>query len=206
MPSSSDLAASTLEGVMNTSDQYHLPVLEALSAFVREGAKHRTPPISDGSCAPLGDDNPPIGINDKPPADIQAALTVIGRRSADHWRVNLVRAGIAGADLTNADLSRADLARADLTNADLERANLTRADLSCANLRGADLQGTDLTDAELRGADLRFARLNGANLSGADLTGADLRFVASVEGQHQLLNGACGAAVKLPPGLTLKPC
>jgi hypothetical protein len=31
-----------LEGVMNNSDQYHQPVLEALTAFVREGAKRRT--------------------------------------------------------------------------------------------------------------------------------------------------------------------
>jgi hypothetical protein len=194
-----------LEGVMNTSDQYHLPVLEALSAFVREGAKYRTPPISDGSCAPLGDDNPPVNINDKPPADIQAALTVIGRRSADQWRVNLVRVGIAGADLSRADLTRVDLARADLSRADLSHANLHYAHLSCANLRLADLQGADLTDAVLVGVDLRFTRMAGVNLSGADLTGADVRFVAPLEGQQQLLNGACGSAAKLPPGLTLKP-
>jgi len=50
-----------LEGVMNTSEQYHQPVLEALSAFVRDGTKTVT--------------------GDGPPAtDIQAALTVIGRR------------------------------------------------------------------------------------------------------------------------------
>jgi Pentapeptide repeats (8 copies) len=193
-----------LEGVMNTSDRYHRSVLEELSAFVREGAKYRTPPISDGSCAPLGDDRPPVYINDKPPADIQAALAVIGRRSADQWRVNLVRVGIAGADLSHANLTDADLERADLIRADLRGANLTRAHLSCANLRGADLQGADLTDADLAGVDLRFGSLNGANLSGAELTGADVRFAA--EGQQQLLNGACGLAVKLPPGLTLKPC
>jgi hypothetical protein len=29
----------SLEGVMNTSEQYHEPVLEALCAFVRDGAK-----------------------------------------------------------------------------------------------------------------------------------------------------------------------
>ena len=195
-----------LEGVMNTSDQYHQSVLEALSAFVREGAKHRTPPISDGSCAPIGDDNPPIYINDKPPADIQAALTVIGRRSADQWRVNLARVGIAGADLTGADLTRADLMRADLIRADLWHANLRDANLNCANLRGANLQYADLTGAILAGADLRFALLGSTvNLRGADLTGADLRFT-SLESQPQLLVGTCGLFVKLPPGLTLKPC
>jgi hypothetical protein len=47
-----------LEGVMNNSDQYHGPVLEALTAFVREGTRAKAAP-------PL-------------PTDIQAALTVIG--------------------------------------------------------------------------------------------------------------------------------
>src|SRR5215472_9400347 len=51
-----------LEGVMNHSDQYHQPVLEALSAFVREGT-------------------PKGAVNNNPATDIQAALTVIGRRS-----------------------------------------------------------------------------------------------------------------------------
>jgi hypothetical protein len=51
-----------LEGVMNTSEQYHQPVLEALCAFVRDGTKAQT--------------------DQRPPAtDIQAALTVIGRHA-----------------------------------------------------------------------------------------------------------------------------
>jgi hypothetical protein len=53
------------EGAMNdpTSRQYHLPVLEALSAFVRNETKAKT--------------------RDEPPAsDVEAALTVIGRRTA----------------------------------------------------------------------------------------------------------------------------
>jgi hypothetical protein len=52
-----------LEGVMNTSETYHQPVLEALSAFVRDRTRTAT---GDGP----------------PPTDIQAALTVIGSRAA----------------------------------------------------------------------------------------------------------------------------
>jgi hypothetical protein len=47
-----------LEGVMNTSQQYHQPVLEALCAFVREGTIDRV-------------------INGAPATDIQAVLTVL---------------------------------------------------------------------------------------------------------------------------------
>src|SRR6516165_9476509 len=53
-----------LEGVMNNSEQYHQPVLEALSAFVRDGTRTDT------------GDGPPT-------TDIQAALTVIGRRKSE---------------------------------------------------------------------------------------------------------------------------
>jgi uncharacterized protein YjbI with pentapeptide repeats len=112
-----------LEGVMNTSDQYHKPVLEALSAFVREGAKPRE------SSAPR--------VNDKPPTDIQAALTVIGRRAAGQGDVNLSGAVIARANLSHADLTGADLTRANLSNANLSRVDLTRANLFDAILRAA---------------------------------------------------------------------
>ena len=60
-------AISALEGVMNNSEQYHQPVLEALSAFVRDGTRTDT------------GDGPPT-------TDIQAALTVIGRRKSESMR------------------------------------------------------------------------------------------------------------------------
>ena len=116
-----------LEGVMNNSDQYHQPVLEALSAFVREGAKLPTTPPTPG---------PPT---QGPPTDIQAALTVIGRRSAGQGVVDLTRANIAGADLSGANLAGANLTSADLTDADLTDANLPGANLTGANLTGAHL-------------------------------------------------------------------
>ena len=60
-----------LEGVMNTSEQYHGPVLEALCAFVREHTIGKT-------------------VSEKQPAtDIQAALTVIGRRAEGPGAVDL---------------------------------------------------------------------------------------------------------------------
>ena len=214
-----------LEGVMNNSDQYHQAVLEALTAFVREGAKLPTTPPTPGA--------PTQG----PPTDIQAALTVIGRRSAGPGGVTLTKANIAGADLTHANLTgaslgdanltqaflgganltgaflgganmtNADLAHANLTGANLIGANLTRAYLIDANLTDANLIGANLTRAYLGGADLTVAHLIGANLSGADLSGADLT-AAQIE--QKQLDEACGSnATVLPtatPTLTLRPC
>jgi uncharacterized protein YjbI with pentapeptide repeats len=222
-----------LEGVMNGSEQYHQPVLEALCAFVREGAKLPAGPAT--SEQPMG--------NKKPSTDIQAALTVIGRRSVGPGTLNLTRTNIAGAnldranligaDLTQADLSTATLRAADLlgatlrvtdlSTADLSQAGLHRANLSGANLSGATLVATDLSNADmgvanlsgatlidadlsavkLQGASLFSANLTGANLRGADLSSADLKYADLIQ---QQLDAACGSNAALPPGLTLKPC
>jgi uncharacterized protein YjbI with pentapeptide repeats len=159
-----------LEGVMNTSDQYHQPVLEGLTAFVRESAKLPTTPPTPGSAT------------QGPPTDIQAALTVIGRRSAHvSDKIDLVKANLSGANLSGADLTHANLYHANLTDARLPDANLTDANLSGVNLSGAYLGsivnppiGANLTDAHLIDADLTHAMLIKANLSGADLSGAHL--------------------------------
>lgn len=109
-----------LEGVMNTSEEYHKPVLEALSAFVRDGTRTET--------------------GDGPPAtDIQAALTVIGRRAA----IGTGTPDLAGAHIPNANLGRANL----MGRANLSGANLTYADLSRANLFDATISQAQLDQA-----------------------------------------------------------
>jgi len=223
-----------LEGVMNAPEQqYHEPVLEALCAFVRDRTR--------------------AYAGDGPPAtDIQATLTVIGRRKSgkvdlanSHLQgANLFGSKLTGAQLSNANLSRANLRDAQLDYASLFGADLTRAFLDGANMRVAFLDGANLSTADLRAdltsasvshanlshtnlfgallghADLTGTNLTGANLSaavlaGADLTGAvldganlsaiDLREAKVSQDQ---LDTACGSSseMKLPPGLTIKPC
>ena len=92
-----------LEGVMNTSEQYHGSVLEGLCAFVRENTTVKT-----------------TSENKQPAIDVQAALTVIGRRAEGIGRIDLANVSIRGANL-----SRAKLAAADLNDANLSDANLT---------------------------------------------------------------------------------
>src|ERR1700730_2149526 len=157
-----------LEGVMNTSErpeQYRGPVLEMLCAFVREYTIGKT-------------------VSEKPAIDIQAALTVIGRRKGqelpDLAKVNIPGATLGRANLRGADLNSADLNSAYLSRVDLSGANLIGANLTGTNLTGANLSRTNLRSADLSGANLRGANLIGTNLSvaypiGAYLTGANLR-------------------------------
>jgi uncharacterized protein YjbI with pentapeptide repeats len=206
-----------LEGVMNTSEQYHQPVLEALCAFVRDNTRR---------------DNTRKEKSEVPPTtEIQAALTVIGRRKiigpeqplnlsnahipyaqlngahlsgANLKSTNLSGANLSGAFLHDAHLSGAFLRYANLSGADLSDAHLitSYSNLSGANLSGANLSGATLDGANLSGAHLRNANLDGATLDGANLSGADLSGAANIT-QVQL-NGACGTAAKLDPGLTIK--
>jgi hypothetical protein len=169
-----------LESVMNTSEQYHQPVLEALCAFVREGTK-----------AEPG--------HSRPATDIQAALTVIGRRAAIGIGVpDLSIAHIPYARLYDANLSAAKLVGANLSGANLSGADLSGADLGSASLSGAHLNGANLTGARLSDVNLTGANLDIANLSRADLSGATV--------SQTQLDSACGTEVKLNPGLNLKPC
>ena len=161
-----------LEGVMNGSEQYRMPVLEALCAFVRDNT------------IMLDQEK----LDQRPTTEVQAVLTVIGRRadSSSGGIVNLENARIAHAQLvdahlqyaqlTGAKLGSADLSLADLHGAVLVKTDLNHSDLSGADLHGAHLDGTDLSGAHLNSANLRDALAYGApiNLTGADLTAANL--------------------------------
>jgi uncharacterized protein YjbI with pentapeptide repeats len=130
-----------------------------------------------------------------PAADVQAAVTVLGRRE-------VLPGGVRPLDLTAVDLRRALLDRANLQGARLYGANLRNAILGGANLQDArlddvDLQGARLSDANLQGALLYRANLQDALLDGANLQRAGL-YRANLQGalldranlQGALLDGA----------------
>jgi hypothetical protein len=164
-----------LERVARDSARDHPPVMEVLTAFIREHSREQGPPSGPG------------GQEQARPAraDIQAAA-VIGHREKrrDRQRIDLTHADLAyadfsgaplgGADLTRADLTRARFIRANLRDANLTGANLSNANLPRANLRGAHLADADLGAAQLSSADFSEADLSNADLSYADLAGADL--------------------------------
>jgi uncharacterized protein YjbI with pentapeptide repeats len=172
-----------LERIAATSREDHGPVMDVLAAFVREQARWQldhTPARKD-----TGLDSEPnydaTGV--RPRADVQAAMTVLGRRNRDFVEsgrvLELSGVDLRGADLRGAHLERVALREAHLEEADLGGAYLTGASLRAAHLEravllGVRLEGADLGDAHLEGASLRGARLEDAALGGAHLEGADL--------------------------------
>lgn len=171
-------AIYALEQVAGESRQQHLPAIEVLCAYLRERAAWDPERPQEARLA----------------TDVQAVLTVLGRRDAGlgadpTFRLDLRRTDLRGADLNGVNLERANLfeahletatmqsarlAHADLRRAWLDHADLVEADLRGADLREAHLDGTYLVEARLEGADLGGAHLAGAYLGGASLQGADL--------------------------------
>ena len=192
-----------LERIARESADDHGPVMEILAAFVRQNA----PRTQDDVSKP------------RPPEDIQAVLTVIGRRDRSRREANridlsstdLAKANLSGAYLPNVILSGSDLSEgvlnhACLRDADLSKANLSFADLIQVNMSRACLVGTDVTrafmvnanlaEAVFARANLRWASIAGSHMVGANLWKADLSYT-DMEGT--LL---AGASLKDTIGLT----
>src|SRR6266851_3841826 len=179
----------SLERVARDSARDHPTVMEVLSAFVREHSHEPWPPSGPGGQEQARSTHSRLGLaiwtrtirnprreqarSTRP--DVQAAVTVIGRRDAkrDMDEINLGGANLPGAILMEAHLRRANLDGADLTGANLNGADLDGADLTGANLPGANLSAAHLFRALLGNAHLGATHL-GADLDGADLTGAYL--------------------------------
>ena len=151
-----------LERIARDSEKDHGPIMEVLTAYVREKAPRKN------------EDYEPQAA-ERPPTDIQAILTVIGRRETTgkgrrNARLNLSQTHLVGAELTEAKLDGAILSDADLSKAHLSDAYLSGAHLRGAHLRGTILIGTDLTGTILSGADLALAHLELAkNLTTGDV-------------------------------------
>jgi len=153
-----------LERIARDSERDHWPIMEVLTAYVRENAPRTEPPPSAS-----------IAVG----ADIQAILTVIARRE---WRREL--SGGMHLDLSNTDLSGskmegAFLREADLASCRLDNSCLNGCLLEYANLRKASLVGCQLrqvwaTEAIFHEASLRESDLSASNLAEADLSVTDL--------------------------------
>jgi uncharacterized protein YjbI with pentapeptide repeats len=157
-----------LERIANDSLRDHGPVVEVLSAYIRGHSSRAQTLVGSEAIAPLR----------VRAADIQAALTVLGRRTVVHGDplvLELSRLDFRKADLSSAQFYMADLTEADLSGALLQRANLHVANLRKARLVQADISEADLSQACLQDADLQEAKLARAGLEDADIQRANLR-------------------------------
>jgi hypothetical protein len=171
----------TLERISKESPVDYWPVMETLCAFVR--GRPRAKELKAGSDSLLY--SAAEGQDDAGgcPTDIQAVLTVIGRRhekSREHERmrgrhIDLSYANLQKSNLTFAHLEWAFMVGVHLEGANLIHAGLENADISNGHLERAYLVGADLRRANLRSANFEGANLQAARIDLAQVAGADLR-------------------------------
>jgi uncharacterized protein YjbI with pentapeptide repeats len=169
----------TLERISKETEspETYWTVMETLTAFVRERASWKEVDASESSIFSIDRGSRRYAREVSVPTDIQAAMTVLGRRDAKGrqeesfrgWKLDLTRT-----DLRGVNLFRAHLEGVDLSNSHLERANLFRAHLEGASLQYGHLNGVDLNEAHLGKTNLFRAHLREAGLGFADLEGASL--------------------------------
>jgi uncharacterized protein YjbI with pentapeptide repeats len=192
-----------LERIAHESSDEHGPILEILTAYVRENApwppRQRPSATGAGPAAQPGHESHIEGTarnDDMPPeasVDIKAILSVLARRDLRHEhdspvRLDLARTNLRGAHAAGIDLRSANLAGVQLQGADLEGAQLQEANLAGAQLQGANLEGAKLRDANLIDAQLRDAILVDAQLWGTDLVDAQLQQAHLGAAQLELAN------------------
>lgn len=174
-----------LERIAQDSERDHWTIIEVLVAFVEEKSRCEVEQVPDE----------PESV----PRDVQAALTVVGRRirtyekerqhlrlsEVDLREVRLPDAHFEGIHFSFAHLDEAFLAGAHLEDALFDQVKMQRATLVDAHLERAVFIDVDLTNAWLE-----RAHIDGTDLSGASgLTQAQIDSVASIDGDTKLPMG-----------------
>jgi len=202
-----------LERLAQDSEQDHWPIMEILTAYVR-----RNSPANYVNWVPIKG----VGPKDRPDpsygerrsgncsirSDIQAVMTVLGRRQADREKQDNAKVlDLSEADLSCAHLFKANLRRASFFGSDLSYTRFHSVDLSRSTFITANLTETFWTDIDLTGADFTTAVLTraftlGPELGGlVDLSGVDLSHSIGLV-QDEIDRAKGDEETKLPPGLT----
>jgi hypothetical protein len=164
-----------LERIAHESPEEHGPIVEVLTAYVRENSRWPPPDLPGHESLERAETDPdaasPLDVRSPPWAavDIAAILTVLCRRNLSHEKARPLRI-----DLSNANLGRVSAVGIDLQGAYLDGTRLDRADLHGAKLQDVRLRAATLRGTALIGAQLQGARLQGATFENASLQGANL--------------------------------
>lgn len=175
----------TLEGTVNGSPDYHWQVMEVLTAFVSNSSKNRR----RNNCSSSAQ------------ADIQSAITVIGRRNQNldpnNRCLQLSESKLSGVNLYQLDFCKANFYKANLSCSSLKKVRFVEANLKEANLVGSVLKEVDFSRAKLLKANISSSKLKTVLFQTCSFEGADLQQVEleNIEGykanfSHSNLSGA----------------
>ncbi|MDH2381446.1 pentapeptide repeat-containing protein [Bradyrhizobium sp. CER78] len=184
----------SLERLLDESEKDQRAILETLCAYIRENSPFEPSTSEEEHKAYLRGDQTPKPTHR---SDVQAALTIIGRRSLrireratlEGWRLNFRNSNLVGYDLSSLNFDRSDLTGSFLNFANLnyasfedsvfetstlQRAKLTKTCFRSSRfkhclIKGAEIDDTDFRETKIDATDLREATISSFDISGADL-------------------------------------
>lgn len=154
-------AIYALERISRDSEKDHRPILEVLCAYIRNHQNCGKPTSADDAKA---NSRWPYSIP-APRVDVQAAVSVIGRRPAsriEHEKANDYYLDFTEANLQSAIFFRLSYPGSQFAGAHLENAQMQRADLNHCRFQNAILDGAGLGYATLDGAAFDLAHAKNA--------------------------------------------
>ena len=180
-------ALYALERIAQDSIRDHVQIMEILCAYVRHNS-------------PLRDDNK--GVRE----DIQAALTIIGRRGngeegkerlkqedTQNYRIDLSSCNLRSASLTDANLNRAILYRTNMTYATLVGTQFVGVRFAYTNLTHSGMNDTNLAYTDFENTITALAMAFNCNLSKSNID------------KKQLDQMFCAKNVAIPSQLKSRP-
>jgi uncharacterized protein YjbI with pentapeptide repeats len=156
-------AIYALERIAKDSERDHWPIMEVLCAYIRNPQNTGTPKLSKEAKNPA-EWRQSIRA---PRIDVQAALTVIGRRSPERIQyeiVNGLRLNLEEANLQDAILSHGNFSRAQFKGANLDLARIDFAELVNTNFWGASMESATIQHCRLWDACFASSQLNYASI------------------------------------------
>jgi len=150
-------AIYSLERILRESEKDRVAILETLCAYVREISPFETPEDEAERSVFNQGEAPPRPTMRK---DVQAAITVIGRRPD----------GVA----TALDLQHSNLIAYDFSSLNFDTANFSDSFLNGANMRRGSFKFCVFKDAFMRSAKLQDARFDGSTFDDCDLRNAEI--------------------------------
>jgi len=166
-------AIYSLERIMRESKKDQVSVLETLCAYVRENSPINIPDDPAEASIFLRGDDPPKPTRRK---DVQAALTVIGRRPENaRSDLDLRFANLVAYDFSVLNFVAANFSGSFLSGANMLGGNFSHCLFSNVFLRSAKVQAADFTSSLFESCDFTSAEIDSTKFIGARFVDTDLR-------------------------------
>jgi hypothetical protein len=169
-----------LERIAHDSSRDQKQVIEVLTAFVREAAPVSSSRLEAWTEIALGDAEPRYTFLEwkwdgkKIQPDVQAVITVLGRREHGPDRQEPIELDLNKTDLRGASWEGAYLPNAALINCDLEGAWMKFCDLTGAYLSSSNIRNVTFAGACLRESWIQHAVVIGSHFTEVDFEGANV--------------------------------